>query len=120
MNLRGKIIKAEDKFLVFGIASAAGVVDAQGDTISIDELERAVYDYNLRSRAGSEMHNGERVADLVESFFITKEKAAIFGISDEHIGKWFVGFKVSSPEVWQAIKNGKYTGFSIGGSGRRE
>lgn len=118
--MEGQILKRDDdKFLVFGFASAAKVEDSHGDTIAPEELERAAYDFVLNSRAGGEMHQQTGVATLIESFMITADKAAALGIDEKFIGQWWVGFKVHDAEVWQKIKNGSYAMFSIGGYATR-
>ncbi len=114
------IIKVDDKFQVFGFASAAEITDNQGDTIDSDTLERAAYEFVLNDGACGEMHWRWNVARLIESFFVTADKAALLGVAKEHIGKWWVGFKVHDAEVWQRIKNGDYKMFSIGGRATHE
>ncbi len=114
------IIKVDDKFQVFGFASAAEITDSQGDTIDADTLERAAYSFVLSDGTGGEMHRRWNVARLIESFFVTKEKANLLGVAEEHIGKWWVGFKVTDAEVWQRVKNGDYKMFSIGGVASNE
>lgn len=119
MKLQTQIHKLDaDKKLVFGFASAADTVDSHGDIISADELERAAYDFVINSRAGHEMHNGKKIADLVESFFISADKAQLLGLT-HHVGHWWIGFHINDDDVWDKIKNGTYSMFSIGGRARR-
>lgn len=122
MNITGKITKRDDdRFLVFGYASVAdvdgnAVVDSQGDTISIEELEKAAYDFVRFSGTGGEMHERIGVADLIESIVFTPDKLETLGLAKDALPhSWFVGFKVTDAEVWQKIKNGDYSMFSIGG-----
>ncbi len=116
----------DDKMLVFGYASVAAmadgerVVDLHGDVISPASLERAAYDYVLRSRDGGSMHQKMGVARLVESFVITPEKLAAMGLSGgPGTAVWHVGFKVDDPEVWRAVKSGQLKAFSIAGKAKR-
>lgn len=124
MRLNATIKKADDEqHLVFGFASVAAdetgqVVDSQGDVISIDELERAAYEYVQFSGAGSEMHENPDVAQLIESVVFTPQKLEMLGISGLPYG-WWVGFRVTDEDVWQKIKSGEYSMFSIGGSASR-
>lgn len=119
MNIKAKICKTnEEQHLVFGFASVSAkdgtaVVDSDGDTISIEELERAAYDFVEKSRVGKADHDGEQVATLIESLVITKEKAQTLGIANNVQG-WFIGLKVLDENVWQKIKSGDYRMFSIG------
>lgn len=128
MKLTGKIVKRDDeKFLVFGWFNVSKdkdgnlVVDSQGDSISIEELEQAAYNFVLNSRVGGEMHETFGVARLVESMVFTKDKLKMLGLPEDSLPEgWFGGFKVTDTEVWQKIKNGDYKSFSIGGRAIRE
>lgn len=118
-----------DKRQVFGWASISKkdgvtVLDHQGDTIETDELERAAYDYMLRSRKGGHEHQKTHegplhVADVIESFVITDEKKKAMGLPDSTPEGWWVGMKVNDDKVWELAKSGELAGFSIHGSGRR-
>lgn len=127
MQITGKVAKVDrDKFLVFGWASVAAdangkaVVDSQGDMIDIADLEKAAYSFVLSWGDGAEMHRRPHVARLVESIVFTDDKIAALGLEGKIPRGWFVGFKVTDAEVWQKIKNGEYTMFSIGGRATRE
>ena len=116
-----------DKQLVFGWASVAVRVtgevieDWQEDVIDISDLEKAVYDYTANFGTAGEMHQRGGVGKLVESVVFTKEKAAAMGIPADILPEgWWVGFHISDTEVWQKIKSGEYTMFSIEGTGVRE
>ena len=116
----------DDKKQVFGWASVAVRVsgevieDHQEDIIEIDELEKAAYEYVAEFGAAGEMHERGGVGRLIESVVFTKEKAAAMGIPDGHMpGGWWVGFKILDNEVWEKIKDGTYSMFSIEGTGRR-
>lgn len=112
--------------LVFGFASVSvtsegAVVDSQGDVIEPQTLERAAYDYVLRSRDGGVMHEKMGVARLVESFVVTPEKLKKLGLAEDALPQgWWIGMKVDDPAVWKRVKSGELQSFSIGGKARRE
>jgi hypothetical protein len=123
-----KIIKSDDdQRLVFGWASVAvrpdgdQIIDYQGDAIDIGDLEQAAYDFVGKAGVAGEMHERVGVGTLVESMFFSKEKAAALGLPDGIVpdGGWWVGFHIDDDEVWQKIKDGEYSMFSIGGHGDR-
>lgn len=125
----GKIVKLdEDKHLVFGWASIIKDVDGkilldrQNDYIdSEEELEKAAYDYVLKSRDGGEMHIRRGVSKMVESVVLTEEKQRMLGIpAGSTPTGWWIGFKVNDDRVWEQVKKGEYAGFSVHGTGRRE
>jgi hypothetical protein len=126
-----EIIKFDnDQRLVFGWANIIKdedgevYVDSQGDFIEdIGELEKAAYDYVLHSRNGAEMHINQNVARVVESFVVTPDKLEALGLvskSENIPAGWWIGFKVDNDDVWEKVKNGSYTGFSVHGKGQRE
>ena len=125
-----EIAKADsDKQQIFGWASVVEldgqpVVDLQGDYISVDEMEKAGYEYVMKSRKGGDMHLRDnwspiQKSEMIESFIVTPEKREAMGLPDSVPSGWWVGFKVQDPEVWAKVKSGERTGFSIHGHGRR-
>jgi len=130
IQIEGTVAKLDDeKQLVFGWASVVEengepVTDLQGDQIDESEMEKMAYSFVVDSRVGGVMHkrDGERpiqVAKLVESIAFTKDKQEALGVDLGKVG-WWVGFKVTDDEVWDKIKKGNYSGFSIHGRGRRK
>jgi len=126
----GKIAKADsDKQQIFGWASVVElngepVVDLQGDYISTDEMEKAGYDYVMKSRKGGDMHLRDdwspvQKSEMIESFIVTPEKRGAMGLPDSVPTGWWVGFQVQDPDVWAKVKSGERTGFSIHGRGKR-
>lgn len=125
----GTIVKVdEEKRLVFGWASVIKdtqdkiLLDRQDDFIdSEDELEKAAYEYVLKSRDGGEMHIRKGVSTMVESVVLSQEKQAALGIPSGIVPVgWWVGFKVNDERVWDEVKKGGYVGFSVHGTGKRE
>jgi len=126
----GEFAKADaDKQQIFGWASVVEVdgtpvVDLQGDYISVDEMEKAGYEYVMKSRKGGDMHLRDnwspiQKSEMIESFIVTPEKREAMGLPDSVPTGWWVGFKVQDPEVWAKVRSGERTGFSIHGHGRR-
>lgn len=117
----------EDKRLAFGWANVAVTVDGeqtpdrQGDVIDTDVLEDAAYRFVELYREGGEMHERGNVAVLVESMVFTKEKMWAMGIPTGTVPEgWWVGFRVLDDDVWEKVKTGEYSMFSIGGRAIRE
>jgi hypothetical protein len=137
LHIEGEIAKVdEDARQVFGWASVTEingqpVVDLQNDVLETIELEKAAYDYVLHSRVGGDMHrrvtkakdSPKQVGTLIESMVLTNEKIAKMGLPDSTPRGWWIGFQVDKGEVgnevWKAVKDKKYTGFSIHGLGKR-
>ena len=127
----GEISKVNaDKQQVFGWASIVEmngekVVDLQGDYISIEEVEKAGYEYVQKSRKGGDMHLRDgfdqpiHASEMIESFIVTPEKKEALGLPEEMTTGWWVGYQVNDPGVWAKVKSGERTGFSIHGRGMR-
>jgi hypothetical protein len=128
----------DDKRQVFGWASVTEidgkpVVDLQGDYIHPTEMERAAYDYVIKSRKGGDMHSRVddqgnliskdaplHVSDMIESMVFTPEKVAKLGLPEGSLPTgWWVGFKVNDEPTWELVKSGERKGFSIHGLGAR-
>ena len=118
-----------EKRQVFGYASVVEidgmpVIDRQGDYMTPEDLEKAAYDYVVKSRKGGDQHqrDGENpfhASNMIESFVITPEKIEKMGLpSDTPVG-WWVGYKVEDDRTWDKVKKGLVTGFSIHGRGKR-
>lgn len=129
ISLSGDFAKTDDeRHLAFGWAYVADddgevVVDHSGDfvdKIALPDLEDSAYEYVLKSREADEMHERlDGVAQLVESVMVTPEKLSAMGLEGSRTG-WWVGFKVQEEGVWEKIKDGTYSAFSIRGRGRKE
>ena len=109
----------EDKRLVFGWANE--VVDLQEDMIDPETLEAAAYKFAELYRDGGEMHERTGTAVMVESVVLTEEKQAAMGLAAGTLPVgWWIGFRVTDDDVWEKVKSGEYSMFSIGGTAIRE
>lgn len=116
----------EDECLVSGWANVAVNADGsipldwQGDIIRPEVLEKAAINFMLEYRGSGVMHQGVEQGVVVESIMFTKEKQAILGIPEGYVPEgWFITVKVLNPDVFKAVKEGKYKMFSIQGNAKR-
>lgn len=117
----------EDRRQAFGWASISVrvsgelVVDWQEDQIDTQTLEQAAYQYTTSFGKAGEMHEKSGVGRLIESVVFTPEKAKAMGIPEGIMpqGGWWVGFQVDDADVWEKVKDGTYSMFSIEGTARR-
>lgn len=127
INGQFAIAKSDDaQRLAFGWASVASdavgksIVDFHGDEISIQELEKAAYNFVELYREGGEMHERGDCAVLVESIVFTKAKQQALGIPEGVLPEgWWIGFHVTDEAVWKRVKDGTYSMFSIEGKAKR-
>lgn len=116
----------DDRHLAFGWANVSVrtdgelVEDWQEDIIEPEDLEKAAYNFVELYREGGEMHERGGAAVLVESVVFTEEKLAAMGIpaGTLPIG-WWIGFRVLDDDVWEKVKDGTYSMFSIEGVAER-
>lgn len=122
------ILKTEDeKRFTLGIVYSPNEVDAQLDTMAPEEIEAAAWRSmeNLakgRFRIGLEHEvfeiDGSPVGVVVESY-IWRGPDWEMGGARVKPGSWIMGV-IWHEKVWELVKNGEITGFSMGGTGRRE
>lgn len=127
LKSRFKIQKSnDDRMLAFGWANVSlteegeQIGDWQQDMIDSEVLEDAAYQFVELYREGGEMHERGGAAVLVESMVFTEEKMKALGIPEGTLPVgWWIGFKVTDVDVWEKVKDGTYSMFSIEGEGER-
>lgn len=114
-----KITKSDaDRRLVYGVVLEPEVIDAHNDVVSVDEIENAAHNYLIKSRMIGDQHSKPAKADIVESYIAPAD----LDIGGQQIkkGSWVMVTKVHDDRMWQGIKKGSYTGYSIGGYAVKE
>lgn len=95
------------------------IIDHQGDFAEPEEIEQAAYQYMEKYRGSSEQHERFHVSTIVESVAFTKAKYDAMGLPPGPEG-WWIGFRVNDDGVWNKIRSGGLTEFSIGGDALRD
>ena len=118
--------KDEEKQYAFGWAKIAvtvdgeQLVDRQEDIIDPEELEETAYRFVEFYREAGEMHERAGAGVLIESIVFTVEKMRAMGIPEGTLPEgWWIGFHITDEDVWEKVKNGTYSMFSIEGRARR-
>ncbi len=117
-----KLIKGadpSDERYVLGIVLEPEVIDAQGDIYSADEIREAAHRF-MEEFGGLGLMHRLRVNDevkVLENFLAPTD----FTLGDTPVrkGTWLLAVRVLGDELWEKVKSGELTGFSIGGSARR-
>jgi len=128
----------EDKRLVFGWMylptdkDGKTIVDKHDDFMLPEDLEETAYKYVDTSRIGGVLHlrdshlvkkddNPVKVMSLVESMVFTPEKCEALGIAKNAVpdGAWWVGYRVNNDRVWDSVKDGTLSAFSVHGRAKR-
>ena len=114
-----KDVNPDDERYVLGVVLVPEQVDAQGDIYSHEEVRQAAHLF-MEEFGGLGLMHQLRVNDQVkvlESYLAPTD----FQIGEVVVprGTWLLAVRVLSDELWQRVRNGDLTGFSIGGSARR-
>lgn len=115
------ILKVDDeKRIVYGIVYAPDDVDAHGDMMTAEEIEKMAYRFMKARRTTNvdEQHDYEPDEGYVAESWIVRKGDPLF--PDEKDGAWAVGIKVENEETWEKVKSGDITGLSMGGYGKAE
>ena len=117
------IAKADqEKRLVYGVVMEPGTTDTQGDVLSAETIEAACHDFMRRYRQqvaklGLGHRREARAVHIAESYLAPAE--ITIGEQTAKAGSWILVSKVQDDRLWEAIKSGQYTGYSMGGYGVR-
>ncbi len=116
------LVKDELRKIAYAPVLVPEEEDYQGDVASSEEIEKAAWDFLMNYRGQLSkmgiMHKKEtNDVSIIESFLAPVS----FDLGETSIAKgtWVVGIKVKKDSLWKDIQEGKYTGFSIGGRGKR-
>jgi len=109
------IHKANDeKRVVCGVVLEPETVDAQGDIISDEEIEKAAHRFLLVCQKIGEMHRKLNPKLKVVESYVAPQDFRINGATVKK-GSWIMAIKIFDDGVWSKIKSGELTGFSIAG-----
>lgn len=114
----GKILKADpESHYVFGIVYEPMTEDTQGNYMTEEEIAKAAYWFAENQGSVDLQHSFEALegATVVESY-IAKCDEEIEGQAIKK-GTWLMTVKITDPEIFDDIKKGDITGFSMGGVG---
>ena len=132
----GKAEAAVEQRFALGPVLIPNTVDLQGDSVSAEEIEKSERRFmSLYQNAGiqheaepsdikgfrdsnPELANGKIV--IVESYIVRDDRGfAMIGGRKVLTGTWVMGTLYPDDTIWNEVKSGKRTGYSIGGFARR-
>lgn len=118
MNVKLICSDNEEERKVYGLVYAPDTVDAHGDYTDAETLEKAAHNFMLNYQKMDVQHNMEDGAGKVVESFIAPET---FMINGEEIikGSWVL-VSLANEKVWESIKKGEITGYSLYGTAEVE
>lgn len=109
-----RFFKGKDRQILYGIVYEPDFVDSQDDFSSADEIEKAAHNFLVKARKVKVQHDEVAKASVVESYIAPADLNV--GGNAVRKGSWVLVIKVNDSELWSEIKEGKYTGLSMGGT----
>jgi len=108
----------KDQKTVYGVVLEPNTVDAQGDVCSEEEIAKACHRFmEFHQKIGYQHEDFKKKFRIMECYIAPTE--FLLGTQTVKKGSWILGTRVISDDVWKEIKDGKVTGYSIGGFGTR-
>lgn len=132
VNLRFNVLKVsgsegeeDEERIVTGAVLVPGKIDAHGDLLPADVIRKAALDFGFRLNQAP-LGQETAVAGVQHTDFTRTEKIRVvenyiapadFELNGNAVlaGTWMLSVKVLDDEVWADVKDGKITGFSMGG-----
>lgn len=117
-DLIAPIVRADDEQrIVLGPVLIPGEPDTDGDVVSAEQVERVAHLFARKYANLDIAHTMDNRADLVESYIapvdLDFEQPGTGLAVRVPKGSWILGAYVSDEATWQAVKEGRLTGFSI-------
>lgn len=125
-----QVVKAQtDKQLLYGIVLEPHVVDSQADWVPADHVEIAAHRFLAKTAMGrASVHriqhrasgfNAQNPKIVPVESFIAPMDFTYDGREMVKKGSWVLVGHVRDANLWQDVLDGKYTGWSVGGTGQR-
>lgn len=120
----GEIKKQDDeKRLVYGVVLEPNVVDSQNDFERAEDIEEAAHQFMRDSQRIYRQHQDQTEVQVVQSYIAPLD----FNLGEgpgSHVtkGSWVMAVYIpdAREDIWQQVKRGDLTGFSIRGFARRD
>jgi len=114
---RVPLFKSEEEQVVYGVVLEPGTEDLQGDIVAAADVRKACHEFMMKSQRIGHEHEGSVNAQIVENYIAPLD----FDCGGQRVkkGSWIMVTKIHDPNIWNAVKTGEITGYSIGGSGTR-
>jgi len=104
----------KDEHIVCGVVYEPDVVDAQGDKANEAEIRKAAHQFMEKVQTFRVNHEGKKVrVKVLESYLAPMD----FTVVNKSIkkGSWVLTVRVLDKKIWETVKSGDLTGFSMAG-----
>jgi len=108
----------EERF-VFGVVLVPNDTDAHGDAYDEETVRKAAHSFMENGGVRKIMHRGAPIDGVtVLETYVTKTEET-HGGEVFPVGTWLMAVRVTNDALWEAVLDGTFTGFSMGGSAIR-
>lgn len=118
-ELTGPIVykSGDEKQIAFAAVLVPGEADSDGEILDAAKIEEVAHGWMGAYRNVDIQHSLVNVAVPVESFILPADMTVTMAGKETVLpkGTWILGAKVTNPEVWQKIKSGELSGYSVMG-----
>lgn len=115
-----KLFKTEEERFVLGAVLEPDTVDSQKDFYTAESIRDAAHSFMEHYQALGKQHSEIVTGKLkiLESYLAP----STFEMGEETIkkGTWLLAIRVADDDLWDQVKKGDFTGFSIGGAAYRK
>lgn len=120
---RVRLLKSKEERYVLGVVLEPTLElnkpDSQNDVYSAEDVRQAAYNFMENYQTIGIQHTkaaGDKIK-ILESW-IQRDDTVIDG-QEVAAGTWLLGVRIVDDDLWEAVKDGSFTGFSIGGIAQR-
>jgi hypothetical protein len=112
------------KRLIYGVVYEPGIADAHDDGMTPEEIEKACHSFAENYAKAQAESGGEHAVDFTREEVTVVENyiaPSAFRLGEQAVskGSWVMVTKAHSDEIWAAVQDGTFTGYSFEGWGRR-
>lgn len=115
-----KLMKTDEERFVLGAVLEPDTVDSQQDFYTAESIRDAAHSFMEHHQALGKQHSEIVTGKLkiLESYLAPAD----FELGTESIkkGTWLLAIRVADDDLWEQVKKGDFTGFSIGGAAYRK
>ena len=117
-------VEEKEEHVIYGVVLEPETYDAQGHIISVDEVKKSAHKFMEEHGTWGGNWKVEHSANanwdvvLLETYLAPADIVMEGSDGEEHTikkGSWVMSHRVESRDLWDQIKSGDLTGYSIGG-----
>ncbi len=116
------VFKNEMEKIAYAAVLVPGEEDADGDHLTGEQVRKAAHEWMEKYRNVDLQHTLNNIAEPVESYLLPQDMDVVAYDNQFTLpaGTWVLAAKIKDDEVWDAVLDGRLTGYSIMGIRRQK